>query len=558
MSRCSNIINAFFFLLLLVFSFEFYFGFLVSLYVFFDDYFSFLVFSPHISSICFSHYRHTNTHTLISIHIKLHVPEIIKKHTHTRTVFKHHFVRPKYASAKSISSLRAEPSNKSTRKAPPSVRPLSKPTKNSTPPPRPSSEFIGFDSNNIVPKKIKFPKKKNPFKLLEIMAEAQAEGHTLNPNKLYANEDFFDHETLDLDHHPKFLHSDKQPHFGSSHDAPRFSSSSSQVESGQAIRLTGSESNRLPSLENPRYTSSDSRYTSLESPRFTGSLLSGDGTRFAGSLSSESSRFSSPEKITFTESPRFASLESGRYTLTESPRYSSLESSRLNDGTRFADSVRFTGSSSSTRYGDSLKLSDSLRFGDSNRFTDSSRFTDSLRLSDSSRFPESSRFTSPDASRYSPHDSYHTEIDFDRKTGNKKDSVRISSAERHTTHPTTAPSFVPSYGFTPPTVSKPSPTYDWSAGSSVGSGIGVATTTTKKKHKKLFSALVDDIADETEFVAVKPKKVRNKTRTTSVTIDPIDQVEDILKITTRRPVSLSNYTKYKNKFNVMSGLNTSI
>lgn len=44
---------------------------------------------------------------------------------------------------------------------------------------RPSASEYRASELNYVPKKMKIPKKKNPFKVLEVMAEAHAEGHDL-------------------------------------------------------------------------------------------------------------------------------------------------------------------------------------------------------------------------------------------------------------------------------------------------------------------------------------------------------------------------------------------
>lgn len=118
------------------------------------------------------------------------MPQIIKKHTHTRTIYKHHFVKPK--TGKSL--LNASPILQSIGSSPASIKVsganLLKPL-----PPLSESESIalGFGKNvwrpsaseyraselNYVPKKMKIPKKKNPFKMLEVMAEAHAEGHEI-------------------------------------------------------------------------------------------------------------------------------------------------------------------------------------------------------------------------------------------------------------------------------------------------------------------------------------------------------------------------------------------
>lgn len=147
-----------------------------------------------------------------SVHIKLHVPQIIKKHTHTRTIFKHHYKQPKFASAKSLTSSRLDPTIKLSRKNPHSFSEggrfrsedqLWKPSLN---------EYRSVESS-YVPKKLKLNKKKNPFKLLEIMAEAQAEGHTFNPQSLYHNEDYSDNDGNE--HIPDYMLS----------ETPRFSAS---------------------------------------------------------------------------------------------------------------------------------------------------------------------------------------------------------------------------------------------------------------------------------------------------------------------------------------------
>lgn len=124
-----------------------------------------------------------------SIHIKLHVPQIIKKHTHTRTIYKHHFVG-KSKTAKSLShgsplqSISASPS--SFKLTGPGLKAL--PTLSES-----ESISLGFGKNgwrpsaseyraselNYIPKKMRLPKKQNPFKMLEVMAEAHAEGHEI-------------------------------------------------------------------------------------------------------------------------------------------------------------------------------------------------------------------------------------------------------------------------------------------------------------------------------------------------------------------------------------------
>lgn len=129
-----------------------------------------------------------------SIHIKLHVPQIIKKHTHTRTIYKHHFVKPK--SGKSIShgpilhSIASSPSSlklSSTGmlKAIPTLSESESIAlglgKNVW---RPSASEYRASELSYVPKKMKLPKKKNPFKMLEVMAEAHAEGHEIPPHLL--------------------------------------------------------------------------------------------------------------------------------------------------------------------------------------------------------------------------------------------------------------------------------------------------------------------------------------------------------------------------------------
>lgn len=119
------------------------------------------------------------------------MPQIIKKHTHTRTIYKHHFIKPK-----TPKSLSHSPSILQTIAASPSSLKLSNsasllkalPTlsdgdgitlglgKNIW---RPSASEYRASELNYIPQKMKFPKKKNPFKMLEVMAEAHAEGHEL-------------------------------------------------------------------------------------------------------------------------------------------------------------------------------------------------------------------------------------------------------------------------------------------------------------------------------------------------------------------------------------------
>lgn len=154
---------------------------LISIWYFVCFFFSFL-FSSLLSSLF--------SPSLRSIHIKLHVPQIIKKHTHTRTIYKHHFVKPK--SGKSL--LHTPPILQSIASSPSSLK-LSNggllkaiPTlsesesialglgKNVW---RPSASEYRASELSYVPKKMKVPKKKNPFKMLEVMAEAHAEGHEI-------------------------------------------------------------------------------------------------------------------------------------------------------------------------------------------------------------------------------------------------------------------------------------------------------------------------------------------------------------------------------------------
>lgn len=122
------------------------------------------------------------------------MPQIIKKHTHTRTIYKHHFVKPK--SAKSLShsspilqSIASSPSSSlklttnSLLKAIPTLSESESIAlglgKNVW---RPSASEYRASELNYVPKKMKVPKKKNPFKMLEVMAEAHAEGHEIQPH----------------------------------------------------------------------------------------------------------------------------------------------------------------------------------------------------------------------------------------------------------------------------------------------------------------------------------------------------------------------------------------
>lgn len=135
----------------------------------------------------------------------MHVPQIIKKHTHTRTIFKHHFVKPKGGGPKNLVNARLDPTFKLARKLPNSIAALdSGRFKSSEQLWKPQTEYRGVESSYL-PKKIKLGKKKNPFKLLEIMAEAQAEGHNFSPQSLY-NEDYFDHDANE--HIPEYMLSD--------------------------------------------------------------------------------------------------------------------------------------------------------------------------------------------------------------------------------------------------------------------------------------------------------------------------------------------------------------
>lgn len=304
-----------------------------------------------------------------SVHIKLHVPQIIKKHTHTRTVFKHHFGRPKGASAKSLTSFsnaRLDPTYKSSRKLPHSISALesSGRVKSQDQLWKPSlSEYRSVESN-YVPKKLKLAKKKNPFKLLEIMAEAQAEGHTFSPQGLYNNnnhnnnDDYFDSE--DNENVPEYM------------------------------------------------------------------------------------------------------------------------------------------------------------------------------LSDNSRFAPSELYSSSD----------HV----GRNAGHK-DLLRLHSQSDEKSVHSPVSSFVPSWGISAPTPETAAHTFDWSTGySTSGSDY-------KKKKTKLFTSALD--SEEIEVVTPKIKKLRNKSRHHTPTLDTSEDHSNILKLT-RKPISLTNFTKYKNKFNVMSNLNTSI
>lgn len=145
-----------------------------------------------------------------------------------------------------------------------------------------------------------------------------------------------------------------------------------------------------------------------------------------------------------------------------------------------------------------------------------------------------------DNSRFVPSDVYQTaDLRVARNSGHKTDMLRFNSDEKHG-----SASFVPSWGFTPPTIETAPQTYDWSTGLS---------KTEYKKHK-LFSSALD--SDESSMVTPKMKRVRSKSRLTP-TIDPLDDHTNVLKMA-RKPSSLSNFTKYKNKLNIMSNLNTSI
>lgn len=125
-----------------------------------------------------------------SIHIKLHVPQIIKKHTHTRTIYKHHFV----GKAKTGKSLYHGPGPQGISASPSTLKHSSAAGLNALPTLSPSESIaLGFGKNgwrpspaeyraselNYVPKKMRLPKKQNPFKMLEVMAEAHAEGHQI-------------------------------------------------------------------------------------------------------------------------------------------------------------------------------------------------------------------------------------------------------------------------------------------------------------------------------------------------------------------------------------------
>lgn len=127
-----------------------------------------------------------------SIHIKLHVPQIIKKHTHTRTIFKHHFIKPKHGKSLSHSSpILASPSTSLKHNHPANLL-KALPTFDTEDIHldiannlwRPSPAEYRASELNFVPKKMKINKKKNPFKMFEAMAEAQAEGHEIRPQFL--------------------------------------------------------------------------------------------------------------------------------------------------------------------------------------------------------------------------------------------------------------------------------------------------------------------------------------------------------------------------------------
>lgn len=115
-----------------------------------------------------------------SIHIKLHVPQLIKKHTHTRTIFKHHFVKPKspksFSHPPMLGSISASPSSLKLGSSAHLLKSFNDPDmalalsgKNLW---RPSASEYRASELNYIPKKMKVPKKKNPFKVLEAMAEA--------------------------------------------------------------------------------------------------------------------------------------------------------------------------------------------------------------------------------------------------------------------------------------------------------------------------------------------------------------------------------------------------
>lgn len=157
-----------------------------------------------------------------SIHIKLHVPQLIKKHTHTRTIYKHHFVKPKQP--KSIIHTVHTPIVTSTviksgsLKAPIPTFSVSDGlphglTKNSLW--RPSPSEYRASELNFMPKKINVNKKKNPFKILEALAEAQAEGHELRPQviKKVRPTVIHDDESDNSDYVPEFMLVDN-PRYG--------------------------------------------------------------------------------------------------------------------------------------------------------------------------------------------------------------------------------------------------------------------------------------------------------------------------------------------------------
>lgn len=110
-----------------------------------------------------------------SVHIKLHVPEIIKRHTHVRTIFKHH-PKPKHYKVKKPPRHHHEPKMKHLQFEVAESRPIwiPKPPQHK---PKPSKDTVPINEwqHALSMRPIKKPKhsKNNPYELIEMMAEAE-------------------------------------------------------------------------------------------------------------------------------------------------------------------------------------------------------------------------------------------------------------------------------------------------------------------------------------------------------------------------------------------------
>lgn len=206
------------------------------------------------------------------------MPEIIKKHTHTRTIFKHHFVKPKATKAIPILPL-----------PPPSGLPRGL-TKNHLWRPSASASEYRASELNYVPKKISINKKKNPFKILEALAEAQAEGHQLRPHvikKVRHHDDASDSSEYVPDYmlvdNPRYNRDD-------SYSGPSADDSSSLIDSSSKTDLiyAAPQDKHKKKHSNTYYTSRDYASPSVSSPHHSKKKTKSHAVDWQGSSASSS------------------------------------------------------------------------------------------------------------------------------------------------------------------------------------------------------------------------------------------------------------------------------